>query len=248
MDRLVSVLSRFSLSDIRKIEERDRQFQALKRLYSKLNDKELFFRLVLINALLSYQLQMKGEDYWEAFSDFFSEKPSVLYFREFLAKFNKRFLSSKLKRLERATGCVNGIFRRYALSDFAADLKVLVKELAKCMGQKETSKTIVFSAKMFLYAYRIAFGREPQGLEGIDVPLDSRLKKLFSDLKVWREISARLNVPPVHLDALVWVPMGMKAEELNAFPEELRRKILELKGVIDEKVGSGNGLRRKKGE
>jgi DNA-(apurinic or apyrimidinic site) lyase len=252
MNSLVSVLKKFSLSDVREVEEEDRQFRALKKLYSNLKNKELFFKLVLVNALLSYQLQMKGEDYWEAFSEFFSGNPSISEFPKFLKKFNKRFLPSKLKRLERALNCVNGIFERYNVRNFGENLKLLVKELSKCMKQKENAKTIVFSAKMFLYAYRIVFGKEPENLESIEIPLDSRLRKLFPELKTWRELSNRLKIPPIRLDALIWVTMGMNEDEIDRFPEDLRLKLIELKrainGVINGKNSSDNGLRREKGK
>jgi DNA-(apurinic or apyrimidinic site) lyase len=237
MESLLSVLGKFSPSDIDEIEKRDRQYRALKKLFEKIRDKELFFKLVVLNALLSYQLQTKGETYWENFSKFFSENPSIDKFPEFLSKFNRRFLQAKLRRFKRAKECVNSIFEKYSLKDLGENLSILVEELSKCLKQKKDSKTVVFSAKMFMYGYKIVFGKEPKNLEGIEIPLDSRLKKIFPELKTWRELSSKLKIPPIKLDALVWVPMGLRKRDLDEYPEELREKILELKRKI-ERLGT----------
>ncbi|RUM90014.1 MAG: transcriptional regulator [Thermovibrio sp.] len=237
MEKLLSLLRGFSPSDIEEIERRDRQYKALEKLYEKVEDKELFFKLVILNALLSYQLQTKGETYWENFSKFFSENPSIDKFSEFLSKFNRRFLQAKLKRFKRAKECVDRLFEKYSLRDLGENLLVLVDELSKCMNQRRDSKTIVFSAKMFMYGYKIVFGEEPKNLEKIEIPLDSRLKKIFPELKTWRELSSKLKIPPVKLDALVWVPMGLRKGDLEEYPEELREKILELKRKI-ERLGT----------
>ena len=207
-NQLISELSRFTVEDARRLEEQDRQFIALKNLYRYLEDTELFLKLVVINALLSYQLQMTGENYWEAFSDFFSRKPAVEAFPEFLREFNKRFLKARLKRFEKSKRCVDRIFERYSVDEIGKNLQILVDELSRCLKQKKTAKTVVFAAKMFMYGYRVVFDRDPEGIEGIDIPLDSRLKKLLPTVEEWRKLAEKLNIPPIHLDALVWIPMN----------------------------------------
>jgi len=250
MERFLSSLKAFSESDIREIEESDRQFRALEKLFRQISNVELFLKLVVLNALLSYQLQMRGESYWEKFSEFFSKNPDLEKFPEFLKKYNRRFLSSKLKRFLRARECVEGIFKKYSVDEIGKNLSLFVRELSKCMKQSETSKTIVFSAKMLLYAYRIALRKKVGGIEEIEIPLDSRLKKIFPDLKSWREISEILGIPPLRLDALIWVPFGLSKEELKSYPKELSKKIEKLKEEIERLKGEssgGNGLRREKG-
>ncbi|WP_456455604.1 N-glycosylase/DNA lyase, partial [Thermovibrio sp.] len=148
MEKLVEALKSFTLSDVREIEESDRQYRALRELYLALKDRELFFKLVLLNSLLSYQLQMRGEDYWEKFSSFFKER-ALEEFEEFLSLYNRRFLPSKLKRYKKALKCVNSLFEKYSLEDLGRDLPLLTNYLSKCMGQKKDAKTIVFAAKMF---------------------------------------------------------------------------------------------------
>ena len=206
VDELYQKLSGLTVEDAVRVEEQDRQFKALQRLYEKIKNPELFLKLTVINALLSYQLQMKGEDYWEKFSEFFSEKPEVDAFPEFLEKFNRRFLNAKLKRFEKVRKCVESLFKKRTVEEIGKNLKILVEELSACLNQRKDAKTVVFAAKMFMYGYRIVFGKDPEGLEEIEIPLDSRLKKLLPTVKEWRELSDRLGIPPIHLDALVWVP------------------------------------------
>ncbi len=206
VEELYRKLSGLTVEDAIRVEEQDRQFKALQRLYEKIKNPELFLKITVINALLSYQLQMKGEDYWEKFSEFFSEKPEVDAFPEFLEKFNRRFLNAKLKRFEKVKKCVESLFKKRTVEEIGKNLKILVEELSACLNQRKDAKTVVFAAKMFMYGYRIVFGKDPEGLEEIEIPLDSRLKKLLPTVKEWRELSDRLGIPPIHLDALVWVP------------------------------------------
>ncbi|WP_457677538.1 N-glycosylase/DNA lyase [Thermovibrio sp.] len=228
MEKLAKLLSSLTSEDVALVEESDRQFKALKRLYESLKDKELFFKLVVVNSLLSYQLQMKGEEYWEKFADFFSKGRGIDGFKEFLSLYNRRFLGAKLKRLEKVKGCTEELFRKYSLSQLGENLELLVNFLSRCLGQSKSAKTVVFAAKMFTYGYKIAFGKYPKGLEKIDIPLDSRLKKLFPDLSSWRELSKRVGIPPLLLDAVIWVPMG----GVSKLPDRLK----ELRELLSELV------------
>ena len=92
LKRLSQVLKEFSLEDALRLEKFDRQYRALENLYNSLRDEGLSLKLVLVNALLSYQLPTKGEIYWENFSRFFAKNPSTGGFEEFLKRHNNRFL------------------------------------------------------------------------------------------------------------------------------------------------------------
>jgi len=227
---LLKFLKSFSKEEIKLLESQDRQYRALKELFSAVKDRELFLKLVVANALLSYQLQMKGEDYWEAFSRFFSENPAPERFEEFLRNYNRRFLPAKLKRLKKVITCIEKITKEKSILAFGNNLKELVRELSLCLNQKEDSKTVVFAAKMFMYGYRIATGKEPKGLEEIAIPLDSRLSKINRDKKFWRELSAKSGIPQIHLDALFWIPL----KDLN-LPTDLREKIEKLRESVKGK-------------
>lgn len=232
MEKLLNALKGFSKIDVEKLESSDRQYKALKKLYNRLNNPQLFLKLVVVNALMSYQLQMKGENYWEKFSEFFSEFPKIEKFEEFIKTHNKRFLTAKLKRLGRAENCVQELFSRYSVETLGNDLTILVNELSGCLKQKKSAKTVVFTAKMFRYGYKIVFGKMAKKLEQITIPLDSRLSKISKDRSFWKKLSEESKIPQVELDALFWIPMGMSEEEIEKLPETLRNKISNLKIVL----------------
>ncbi len=231
---LPKFLRSFSQEEILLLESRDRQYKALEKLFASLKEPELFLKLIVINALLSYQLQMKGENYWETFSRFFSQNPELSKFEEFLKLYNRRFLSSKLKRFKRVIKCLEKIIEEGSILRFGNNLKDLVRKLASCLNQREDSKTIVFAAKMFMYGYRIALGEEPKGLEDIAIPVDSRLSKINPDKEFWKELSNKSGIPQIHLDAIFWIPAGMKEEELKELPENLRTKLEQLRKIISD--------------
>ncbi|SMP16049.1 DNA-(apurinic or apyrimidinic site) lyase [Desulfurobacterium pacificum] len=226
MERLVEILREFSPEEINEIERNDRQFKALERLYERFKEREEeFYRLVLINALMSYQLQMKGEEYWEKFAEFFSNSKGMEDFEEFLKRFNRRFLSAKLKRLKKAIDCVSQI-----KVEQVRDAGQLVEELAKCMGQRKDSKTIVFAVKMLNYAVKVAEGDELEGLEEIAIPLDSRIGRISKDRDFWRKLSEKTGILQIKLDAIFWICQN--EEHLKSLPEELRMKLEKVRERI----------------
>ncbi len=226
MEKLITALKEFTEKDITEIEENDRQFKAIKKLYEKFKGKEEeFYKLVVINALMSYQLQMKGEEYWENFAAFFSDGKGIEDFEKFLKRFNKRFLTAKLKRLKKAINCVSQV-----KVEQVRNANRLVEKLAKCMRQKKDSKTIVFAAKMMNYAVRIAEGKELTGLEKIAIPLDSRIKKVSGNKDFWEKLSEKTGIPQIKLDAVFWICQN--EEHLKSLPKNLVAKLREIKERI----------------
>jgi len=72
------------------------------------------------------------------------------------------------------------------------------------MNQNIYDKTIVFSIKMFAYAMRaLGYKFKPFPFE-IAIPLDYRLKKINPDLNYWFYVSKQTNIPPLHIDSLIW--------------------------------------------
>ncbi|ADY74147.1 DNA-(apurinic or apyrimidinic site) lyase [Desulfurobacterium thermolithotrophum DSM 11699] len=244
MENLLKVLKEFSKEDIEKLESFDRQYKALEKLHKEIKNPQDFLKLVVINALMSYQLQMKGEKYWETFSEFFSESPEIERFEEFIKTNNKRFLNAKLKRLHKVIKCVKKLFSNYSLTDLGKDLTILVKELSKCLNQKIDSKTVVFAAKMFMYGYRIAFGKNPEKLEEIAIPIDSRLSKISSDKNFWKKLSEKSRIPQIRLDAVLWIPMGLEESSLKELPEKLKFKLRRITELVKKKNSSCNSLRK----
>ncbi len=253
-EELIEVLKSFTLEDIFKIEEKiDRQYLALKKLYLKLENKNIFPVLVIFNSLVSYQLNTYGENYWEEFSKYFSinqpkikkeetnkEKCKKLFnlFKEFLlnSKGNRRFLNSKIKRLEKFLSVCDKIMKNSEY--FYENQEKLLELLSKTMNQKKEAKTLVFSIKMFGYSMRIKTKERKMFSFNIAIPLDSRIKRITKNftnkdpILFWFKVSKIVNIPPLHLDSLIWLLYREKEETfLKHFPKK-GEKIKLLKKLI----------------
>jgi len=233
LKRLSQVLKEFSLEDALRLEKFDRQYRALENLYNSLRDEGLFLKLVLVNALLSYQLPTKGEIYWENFARFFAKNPSPERFEEFLKRHNNRFLNSKLRRLQKVLRVVERLTVE-ELKSFCQNPTLLLDYLSENLRQEKSAKTLVFAVKMFIYACRIATGGKLVAPFEIEIPLDVRLRKIAPSLEFWRNLSREVNIPPLHLDTLVWVTMGADKRFLENLPPELKEKVVKLKEVLKE--------------
>lgn len=229
--QLLEILKSFSVEDIIFLEENDRQYKALEKLYENIKDENLFFSLVVINALLSFQLIMKGEKYWEKFSEFFSEKKDISAFTEFLTKYNPRYLEMKISRLKKAEKCLGSV-KNWV--EFAKDLKSLLFFLSKCMNQSPEAKTIVFAVKMYIYVYRIVTQEKLLAPLGIMIPLDSRITSISSDKGFWHNLERDSSIPLLHIDSILWVTMGLKKEEIEKMPSGLREKMLKLSSFLKD--------------
>lgn len=234
-NQLYEVLKEFTLEDALLLETFDRQYKALERLHRELKNNELFFKLVVVNALLSYQLPTKGEVYWENFGSFFAKNPSLEEFGEFLKRYNNRFLNSKLKRLQRVLKAVKKLTKE-ELIRFCKNPKGLLDYLSAQLNQEKTAKTLVFAVKMFIYACRIASGKNITAPFEIEIPLDVRLRKISESLEFWRSLSLKTNIPPLHLDTLIWVTLGADKSFLEKLPIGLKEKVEKLKEVLKELI------------
>jgi len=228
----IDCLKKFSIKDALFIERNlDRQYKALEKLHKNLNDTLLFFKLVITNALLSYQLIMKGEKYWEKFSEFFSKNKDFSYFEEFLSTYNKRFLNTKLKRLEKIKTFVDNL-NLEKIEKYALIPELYLRDLARYLNQKPTDKTIVFSYKMLMYAYRIVKNEDVPFKKGIFIPLDSRLSRISKDKEFWLKLEKETYIPLLHLDSIIWPTFNLNINGLN-IPKELKDKLLCLKKALD---------------
>lgn len=218
MQKLYNKIKNYSLKEIIKLEESDRQFIALEDLDKNIFDKELYLSLIILNSIVCYQLSWKWENYWEEFSDYFSkmdlDKSNLIdEMKNFItnSKNNKRFLEIKKKRLEKSRSFIEKDF--YNKSEyFYQNMTELRDLLAKTMKQKKDAKTITFAIKMFCYWARniysfIEFSKE------IFIPIDSRLTKLYEKYK-WNyleidkfyvDLIKKLWVSPLHLDSILWI-------------------------------------------
>ena len=226
MQELYNKLKKYSISDSIKIEESDRQYIALKKMSEEIKHKELYLSLILANSIICYQLSWKWEDYWEEFGEYFSDFTHFIWgwyawkaegVISWLAKFikqsknNKRFIVTKIKRLEKIKPFLDIFIKKEEY--YYDNMEILRGQLAKTMKQKLDAKTIVFSVKMFSYWARNIFNKLVYFPEDINVPIDSRLINLFEKYKwdytnidkFYSDLSKKLKIPELHLDAIVWV-------------------------------------------
>jgi DNA-(apurinic or apyrimidinic site) lyase len=217
------------LDDVIKLEFEDRQFLALKNLFEnkKFGDK-LYLLLIVLNALVSYQLSWTWEKYWQEFADYAQKfnfswktisKQEIFHFFENLltqGKYNKRFKNTKLARIQKFLD--HNFFDEFLANPkfYYQSMKQLNKKLAQVMNQPEYSKTIVFAVKMFSYWARNVFEYIEYFPFDIQIPVDSRLKKLYENY-VWKkssdseirkfyyDLAYKVKIPPLHLDALLWM-------------------------------------------
>ena len=238
---LYEYLKKFTLEDALKIESQDRQFLALKRLYeSKKFSNELYLFLIIANALISFQLSWKGEDYREEFSEEVGrnfwrnrKKKDIYEFFENLlknGKNNRRFIDLKLKRIQKILDGFEDRIEMGKFEKYYKNMDRLAEDLAEIMRQAKDAKTIVFAVKMFSYGARNVFGYVERFPFSLNIPIDSRLEKLYLaevGRNFWRslkkkEISGfyqnlakKLNIPPLHLDAILWVNFDKIEKMLN---------------------------------
>jgi DNA-(apurinic or apyrimidinic site) lyase len=245
MTKIYNLLKNYTLEDALNLEKQDLQYKSLEKLYNNIQDKHLFFWLILANSIVCYQLSSSGEEYWEEFSwktsEYFLEKkekiqaifhtsPSlklnttgssewqlsiniIRFLKDFLpnSKWNKRLLEIKIKRLEKLKWFLD-IFL-YKLDYYLENILTLRHDLANGMKQKKDAKTIVFAIKMFMYGMRIVGNKnEWKLIYKINIPIDSRLINIFeiykedyTDIKkFYSDLSIKLKIPEIHLDAILW--------------------------------------------
>ena len=233
---IVELIRGFGIEGARYIEEHiDPQFQALIYLYEHMGNKERFAPLVVANALVSYQLSGRGEDWWWEFARYFSENPVVDFagaYRVFLphSKTNRRLVEAKVKRLQRAEAFLQGMDPK----KYYTHMTALQKDLARTLETGRNAKTVVFAVKMFGYAMRIATGEFRPYPMGIPIPVDSRIEKItkrFGDVKpipFWNGVAKGAEVPPLHIDSILW-------PALSGDPE-VKEKIVQSFGRLGEEL------------
>ena len=137
------------------------------------------------------------------------------------SKNNKRFIETKLKRVKKLENFYLEFLEKTKY--FYENMKILLNILSKIMNQKLDAKTIIFAIKMFSYWARNIFDFKKFSRE-INIPIDSRLEKLYKKYsfhsisfeekkiiknkeikKFYSELSKKLDIPLLHLDAILWV-------------------------------------------
>ncbi len=204
MQELYNKLKKYSIYDVIKIEETDRQYIALKKLWNNLNrlsydcnmcKGDIYLSLILANSIICYQLSWKWEDYWEEFSNYFvdffnlskinnlNSDSITLFLSNFIkqSKNNRRFINIKINRLKKMKPFLENFL--WNTEYYYDNMETLRDEIVKTMNQKKDAKTIVFAIKMFSYWSRNVFDKLNYFPEKISIPIDSRLINLF--VKYW---------------------------------------------------------------
>jgi len=218
--QIVEIISRIGVDGARFIEEHiDPQFQALRHLYGSGIDSDAFVRLVVANALVSYQLSGKGEEWWWEFARGFSNK-NVSSITKAYARFlpnsrtNRRLTPTKLKRLER----VEPFLKSMDVEQYYRNMRALQEDLSDALGTSKNAKTVVFAVKMFGYAARIVMGKFRPYPMDIPIPVDSRIRRLTvrlgekDPIRFWQGVAEETEVPPLHIDSILWPAMSGNPE------------------------------------
>jgi len=202
LEELKERLRRLGLRGALEVEERDPQYKALRYLYKRKGWEAL--PLVVGNALVSYQLPMRGEEYWWAFARSAGEGTAL---EEFVGRHNRRLLPAKLKRLKRGRVVWERVERDWGLEE-------LYRRLRALYGRQ---KTVSFAVKMAGYFKRAA-GEEVVFPFSIPLPYDSRIARLSKALGVgrafWDELAEEVGIPPLPWTASCGMPWPLKGAPL----------------------------------
>lgn len=219
MQKLLKKLKWNNINSAIEQENNDFQFKSLKKLYENIENKEIYLFLVIANALVTYQLSGKWEVYWEEFSNYFSEIKNiskenlVTEIQNFIknSKNNRRLIDVKIQRLEKLHKFIDMFQNK---KDFYYEnMEILRDDLALLMNQTKDAKTIVFAVKIFSYWARNYFDKFIEFPFEIEIPIDSRLEGIYEiynsdkNMKIkefYKILSKKLNIPPLHLDAIIW--------------------------------------------
>lgn len=221
MEHLIHVIQeQFPVKTIEDIEKNDPMYQALIYLHEHLENKEMFLPLTVANSMVCYQLSSNGEAYWQEFANeaskytFHRLKDIYLFFIDFLPKSegNKRLATTKIERLKRLNSFLSDFYFKQKF--YQKNMVKFRKEIARTMSQLEGAKTVVFTVKMFGYGARIRFGQYIEFPREIPIPVDSRLQLIYKNINAdenlsienfYGELATRLDVAPLHLDAILWL-------------------------------------------
>lgn len=226
-------VAQFSLEQIIHIENtQDHQYLALAKArdvisnkYWKTDENRIkFLDGIVYNSLVSYQIWWDGFLWRWEFADKISYDWRYMdiyntdWWYDFLShsRYNKRLINMKIKRLWK-------IFDRVIwvdISDYIKyynDMTDFNHKIADIVGNKHDMKTIVFAIKMYGYGARIVFDRLLPYPMDIQIPVDSRITKIFvrntgsdnyTDKTIrsyYQDLSSKYNIPPLHLDSLLWI-------------------------------------------
>ena len=227
MIKLQDFLKTYDIKKTKELEHKDPQFLALQNCRNNIENKNenLFLYLVIQCSIVSYQIAWSGElrrtEFWEKVQKDWNvlintrnnNQSNTQRRFNFLksSKNNKRIYNIKKSRIEKLNKL---LLTEKDFLKYENKLENLNEILAKTMWTKLYSKTIVFAIKMFGYAFTIISWKEIQYPMNINIPVDSRIKKIYKlntnkeadESKIrefFTDLSQRYNIPPLDLDTIL---------------------------------------------
>ena len=232
INTIAKLFKNLGLHSIKRLELIDPQMSAARMIRDKCGSKTPV--LLFINALVSYMLVMKGEEYWLKYASSIPSRcpedwgNALRVVEEFTRRHNRYALANKLSRLRALKKCGS---LEHLIYD--REYKYLWMETARCLRTSPNAKTVVFAVKMAYYGHRVNGFDDTLPME-IPLPVDRRVALITvlsgivrirdsgnfyeetrvlmkkSDLvrKAWSRVSAYSSIPPLHLDAVLWLLGG----------------------------------------
>jgi len=230
---------------IDELEEKDIQYVVVRKILSILDDPVDAAIIIVGTALVSYMLSVKGEKHWNLLAEHVArnagERPELilLSFVENSPSLG-RFRDARLRRARLYISRMPQLLR-LKFDEYVLDLAKLRNDLARILDTRSDSKTIVFSIKMFYYLLK-ALGKSIEVPFEIPIPVDYRvcmvslssgvieaegniklsdavriLRSKYPTLvrRVWSDIGYLSRIPPLRLDALLWIVGGMYDGDVN---------------------------------
>lgn len=213
------------------LEEEDPQYWAVRRV-SEVHGPGLAAVLSVLNALVSYRLTMRGEDWWSCWAEHMERaridgvEGAVRAMILFLDKCRGAAVqreAKKMRVLRAGRGARSALEKLLASPESVLDsASWLVDALSRALRSRPQSKTIVFAAKMAYYAARTS-GPRRLGPWDVDIPVDVRVAcflystglavaRSYRDLvsrpeqaqEAVRRLSRSAGIPPINLDTIFW--------------------------------------------
>lgn len=228
MIKLEDFLKEYDIKKAKELEHLDPQFLALQNFRNNIKNKDenLFLYLVIQCSIVSYQIawswELRRTEFWKKVETdqnillnmWKANKNNSDWRLNFLknSKNNKRIYNIKKSRLDKLD---NILKTEKDFLKYGNNLEKLNEILAKTMNTTIYSKTIVFAIKMFGYAYTIITWKEIDYPMSINIPVDSRIKKIYqlntnekfaNNLQIceyFSNLSKNFKIPPLNLDTIL---------------------------------------------
>ncbi len=229
VEAVAAALASIPLDAVRAMERNDPQYRAARMIAGRHGEAAVAF--MVANALVSYRLSGRGEDYWLEYARWAVKqntprtgKELVEIVKEFLytSKINKAVRRHKAARLVKAEPVIDSLLRE---PERYRDLGDLVSALRARLPARGPGKTLFFAAKMAYYAYSV-LGIDAV-LDTVDsIPVDRRVALITSSsmvvdarpeeltvrgwgsvIEAWRMVSRLSRLPVLRIDTVIWLPL-----------------------------------------